>query len=276
MTAARESFKRLVESPSGIEDLARAALLIAAEEYPSLAVDVYLGKLDELAERVRARAHRNAGPHETLSALTQVLVVEEGFSGNREHYYDPRNSFLNDVLDRHKGIPITLSTVYMEVAKRIDFPLKGVAFPGHYLVKHDASGSDIVIDPFHDGRIVGPGDLQTLLRNGFDGRIEYKETFLDAVGPHEHVFRMLANLKGIFVGSKDARRALSVVERMLLVDPDATTEHRDRGVLLARLDRSYEALLQLTRYRELLPDSDDADDVDSLIEQLKAKAAMSN
>jgi regulator of sirC expression with transglutaminase-like and TPR domain len=274
-TSHRASFSELVASGDDFA-LDRAALLIAAEEYHELPIDDYLRKLDALAERVASRLHGDAGPHETLTRMRIVLVDEEGFRGNTEAYYDPRNSFLNDVLDRRTGIPIALSTVYMEVGRRIGFCLQGVGFPGHFLVKHRTASEEIIVDPFHDARILETVDLQRQLDATFGGKIRHEPELLRAITSRELLFRMLSNLKSIYVRERDTERALAAVERMLVLSPDASREHRDRGVLLAQLDRPLEALAGLARYRDLAPDAEDADSVDALREQLKIKVGMCN
>lgn len=275
-TGHRASFAEYVHAAGDNFDLDRAALLIAAEEYRELPIDRYVEKLDDLAERVGSGLHGDAGPHETLTRMRIVLVDEEGFSGNTEEYYDPRNSFLNDVLDRHLGIPIALSTVYMEVGRRIGFRLQGVGFPGHFLVKHCTGSEEIVIDPFHRGRIMAARDLQAQLDSSFGGRIRHEPKLLRSITSRELLFRMLSNLKSIYVRTHDTARALATVERMLVLSPDNSREHRDRGVLLAQTGRPIEALAVLANYREREPDAQDADNVDSLIEQLKVKIGMSN
>jgi regulator of sirC expression with transglutaminase-like and TPR domain len=275
-TSHRASFTELVQSESGELPLDRAALLIAAEEYVDLSIDCYLAKLDDLAERVGARLHRDAGPYETLARMQIVLVDEEGFTGNTDRYYDPRNSFLNDVLDRRLGIPIALSTVYMEVARRIGFSLHGVGFPGHFLVKHRTESEEIVVDPFHQGRILAEDDLKSRLEASFGGKVRYEPSLLDPLPARELLFRMLSNLKSIYVRSRDTERALAAVERMLVLCPENSREHRDRGVLLAQVGRPLEALAVLATYRELEPDAEDADQVHTLMEQLKVKIGMAN
>ena len=275
-TSHRASFTELVQTGGDGFALDRAALLIAAEEYHELSIESYLSKLDGLAERVASRLHGDAGPHETLTRMRTVLVEEEGFSGNTEEYNDPRNSFLNDVLDRRLGIPIALSTVYMEVGRRIGFCLQGIGFPGHFLIKHCTPSEEIVVDPFHTGRIMADADLQSQLDTNFGGRIRHEPKLLATITSREFLFRMLSNLKSIYVRARDTERALAAVERMLVLAPENSREHRDRGVLLAQLDRPLEALSVLAKYRELEPDADDADGVDSLMKQLKVKIGMSN
>ena len=272
---ARTKFASIVGAPELLE-LDRAALLIAAEEYPELPVDSYLVELDALAEQVRARIHGDAGPHETLNHLRAVLADQEGFTGNTDEYYDPRNSYLNEVIDRRMGIPIALSTVYMEVARRIGFSLTGVGFPGHFLVKHEAPAGDIVVDPFNGGTIVESDELAERLHQQFGGRVQPSPNLLAPTTTRQLLFRMLGNLKAIYVNEGDCRRALAAVERMLLLDPDEPRESRDRGVLLTRVGRPLEALHALSRYIEQFPTAADVSDVKLMIDRLRVTIGMDN
>ena len=275
-SSVRRAFRSLVERPREIEELDRAALLIAAEEYPDLPIDAYRIELDGLAARVRERIPNDAGPQAIVEHLREVLAAEEGFTGDREHYYDPRNSYLSDVLDRRKGIPIALSTVYMEVGRRIGFELEGVGFPGHFLVKRETAQGAVVLDPFHDGRTLDSDELQSLLNRNFGGNVQHRPSMLRSVTSRQLLYRMLGNLKHIYLRDGDARRALAAVERMLVVDPKQHGEHRDRGVLLARLERPIEGLKALSHYRVLAPDADDAEKVDAIMDDLRLRVGMDN
>ena len=150
---ARDRFAAMVTRPESELDLAAAALEIAAEEYPQLVPGPYLQRLDVLAERVRDRLGDETAPLIVLQELNRVLFEEERFRGNAEAYYDPRNSFLNDVLDRRVGIPITLSLIYLEVGWRLGLPLSGVGFPGHFLVRYEGEVVRVLLDRFDGGRI---------------------------------------------------------------------------------------------------------------------------
>src|SRR2546425_8487619 len=169
---SRRAFAALLALPDEAIDLGQAALLIAREEYPDLEVGPYLLRLDEMAEIVRSRLRGGEGFTSRIAHLNRLLFEEMGFRGNREEYYDPRNSFLNDVLDRRVGIPITLSTVYLEVGRRIGCRLAGVAFPGHFLVRHTGREAmpDILIDPFNRGQILTEKECQALLMERYGGR----------------------------------------------------------------------------------------------------------
>lgn len=266
--SARSRFAELASRPEPAFDLAEGALLIAAEEYPQLPVQVYLRRLDVLAERVRDRLADETAPAVVLSELRRVLVEEEGFRGNTEAYYDVRNCFLNDVLDRRLGIPISLSIVYLEVGVRLDLPLEAVGFPGHFLVRYQGAALPVLLDPFDAGRIRFEDEAQDLLDRVYGGMVRLRPEFLKSVGTRDILVRLLSNLKGIYLNTGDDRRALGAVERILLLQPGATVELRDRGMLLARTGRVAEAITDLERYLETVPAAADARRVRELIKQL--------
>ena len=228
MEDPRAAFAAEMEKPDHEIDLGRAALLIAAEEYPDLDVDAYLRRLDDLAGRVRAG---------------EDLYRDLGFHGNRDDYYDPRNSYLNEVIDRRTGIPITLSVVHMEVAKRLGRRLEGVNLPSHFLL---AEG-DTLIDPFEGGAVVTPEDCQRRLASIHGRTVELRPEHFERIGPRAILRRMLNNLRAIHVQREDYPRALAALDRMQLCLPtiDAT---RDRGLVLFRLGRHKEAEAELVRY----------------------------
>ena len=272
----REAFRELTSHGVKRIEVDRAALLIAAEEYPDLPLERYLADLDRLATRVGERLHRDAGPREILARMNRVLVEEEGFRGNSENYYDPRNSYLNEVLDRRTGIPITLSLVYIEVGRRVGFALQGVGFPGHFLVKHKSGDAELVVDPFASGRILTEDDCRSRLVELFGRELEFQPAHLEASSPRQMLVRMLYNLKSIYSSRQDDRRALAAVERILLLKPGALGEVRDRGLLLSRLNRPLEALADLARYRRERPRAKDASEVDDLMESLRWSIGISN
>lgn len=274
---ARRAFAEIAAQPDESLEMDRASLLIAAEEYPDLLVQKYLERLDQLGQRVSERLYKDAGPHETIARLNQVLFDEEGFKGNKETYYDPRNSYLNEVLDRRLGIPITLSALYMEVGRRIGFALEGVGFPGHFLVKHRIdSRSEIFVDAFSGGQILTKETCQARLNELYDGKLKFRPEFLRTTSRRKMLFRLLNNLKNIYVRRRDMARALAAVERMLLLIPDSSHEVRDRGILLSQLGRPLEALRELVRYRQSSSKRTDREKIDDLIERLKTQVGMSN
>jgi regulator of sirC expression with transglutaminase-like and TPR domain len=266
--SARSRFREIVTRPEPEIDLAAAALLIAAEEYPQLTPDPYLRRLDELAERVRDRVWDATPPVVLLDDLSRVLFQEEGFSGNQDEYYDPRNSYLNDVLDRRIGIPITLSIIYLEVGWRLGIPLHGVNFPGHFLVRYDGEAVKLLVDPFQQGLVRFEDEAQDLLDHVYGGSVRMHRDFLRVADRRDILIRLLSNLKGVHQNRRDDERALSAIERILLIRPDSADEERDRGVVLTRLGREQDAAAALLRYLELQPDAPDAARIRLLLEQL--------
>lgn len=269
--AARSRFAAMVGLPEQAIDLASAALLIAAEEYPQLVIESYLRRLDLLAERVRDRLSDETAPVLVLQDLSRVLFMEEGFHGNEEDYYDPRNSFLNDVLDRHIGIPITLSIIYLEVGWRLGLPLEGVNFPAHFLVGYRGEALRLLIDPYHTGLVRFEDEAQALLDSAYGGRVQLRPEFLRAASRKEILARLLSNLKSIYLNHHDDVRALNTIERILLVRPDSIDDVRDRGMTLARLGREAEAIPALREYLQRAPAAADAASVRRLLDQLEPK-----
>ena len=251
VASPRERFARLVSALDEKVDLAEAALLIAAEAYPALDVDGYLRRLDALAEQVRPLVGAASNDEERVGALNRFLFVDQGFAGNRSDYDDPRNSFLNEVIDRRKGIPITLTLVYTEVARRLDLPVLGVGFPGHFLAKY--SGRDeIIIDAFF-GQVLSKDQCRDRLRALFGSRAELEEHHLRPATPRETLVRMLSNLKHVHLKAKELEPALSYTQRILLVRPDDPYEIRDRGLLYAQLECYGAAQVDLERFLVLAP-----------------------
>jgi len=268
----RARFAALVSAPDAGLDLATAALLVAAEEYPQLPLEPYLRRLDVLAERVRDRLGDETAPVVVLQELTRVLFREERFRGNVSAYYDPRNSFLNDVLDRRLGIPITLGIVCLEVGWRLGLPLTGVNFPGHFLVRCAGEALPLLVDPFEGGAIRFEDEAQALLDRVYGGMVRLQPEFLQAVGKREILVRLLSNLKAIYLNAQDDARALGVMDRLLLLRPDAPGELRDRGMLLSRTGRPREAAADLERYLALAPDAPDTRRTHALIDRLLREA----
>ena len=237
-------------------DLGRAALTIALPDYPELAVSDYLRRIDDLAVEVVERA--GADQLRSIAALNFVLFSQHKFRGNQDQYYDPLNSFLNAVIERKTGIPIALSVLYMEVAKRIGLAFEGVGFPGHFMVKTIVENNEIVIDPFNGGEIKSRDDLAALLEQMYGGKVGLREEFLAAVTKRQILQRMLSNLKAIYASTNDLIKALAVLDRLLILDPAAAAELRDRGAIYSRLECYGQAKDDFERYLQLAPDADDA------------------
>ena len=264
----RDRLADIAALPDAEIDLAAASLLIAAEEYPQLPLAPYLRRLDLLADRVGDRLAGETAPTIVLQELCRVLFHDEAFRGNADAYYDPRNSFLNDVLDRRLGIPITLGIVVLEVGWRVGLPLSGINFPGHFLVRYDGEVARLLVDPFDDGRVRWEDEGQALLDRVYGGMVRMREEFLRPATRTDILARVLTNLKGIYLNARDDARALAAVDRILLFRPAAPVELRDRGLLLARTGRTDEALADLERYLDFAPAAPDAQRVRSLIRDL--------
>lgn len=272
--SARERFAQLVSGPEEELDLAEAALLIAQEEHPEIDVAAYLRQLDALAAAVRARLPESPAPTEIIQELNAQLFREEGLSGNESEYYDPRNSFLNEVLDRRRGIPITLSVVYLEVGRRLGLSLVGVGFPGHFLVKYASADGDLVLDPFSGGISLSHEELEQRLRRMYgEGNpfLSQIPQLLTATSKKEILVRMLRNLKGIYLQQSDFARALAVLDRILLVAPDLAMEIRDRGAVHQRLGHLQAAVQDFRRYVQMAPNAEDSEAIRTLSARMVAQ-----
>lgn len=272
----RLAFAHLVRQPEAAIDLAEATLLIAKEEYPDLDVAAYLSRLDDMAADVRRLTGVHQDPHRLIPELSDYLFRHLGFRGNRDAYYDPKNSFLNEVLDRRLGIPITLSTLYLEVGRRVGLSVHGVGMPGHFLVKYVGSSEEIVIDPFGGGEIVAPPDCQRILDRLFEGKVRFDPTMLAVVGTRQILTRMLTNLKAIYFNDEEYGKALSIVERLLLLHPHDASEIRDRGLLACQLRRHGDAIADLERYLRLAPEANDSETIREHLRTLRQRAAALN
>lgn len=254
--------RRLVARRAEDSLLARGALEIARLEYPDLDPEEYLRRLDEYAERVRTGTAPGAGLTDRVLTLNRVLFEEEGYAGNLEEYYDPRNSFLNDVMDRRLGLPITLSIVYLEVGRRAGLAVEGVSFPGHFLVKVPVQGGALVLDPFDAGRSLDEDDLREQLAQVYgDDPAPPVTQLLGAASPREILVRLLRNLKGVYLRRNQLEKVLEVMNCVLAIAPELAAEVRDRGRLLERLECLRPALEDYQRYLELVPDAPDSDQV---------------
>jgi len=273
---ARARFAALIRRPEGEIDLAEAALLIAGEEYPGLEVAAYLGLLAEMGAEARRRVGEVRLAASALETLNHYLFDELGFAGNTEDYHDPRNSYLNEVLDRRTGIPISLSTVYATVARHAGLPIWGVGFPGHFLVKVAGEGEEIVLDPFNRGAILTETDCRKLLQRATEGRGVFSQDLLQTTGTKAILGRMLGNLKGIYSATRQYAKALSCVERILLLSPEAAGEIRDRALLLVQMQRTEEAIRELTRYLTQSPEPGDAEKVREQLRRLRMGRALLN
>lgn len=275
MVEARRRFARLMAQPEASIELAHAALLVAAEERPGLDVEHYRALLYELGMEARGRVAR-AGGAGGVGALNKFLFEELGFAGNQSDYYDPRNSLLSDVLDRRTGIPITLSVVYIEIGRRAGLRVEGIGLPGHFIVRAGrVDGETTLVDPFN-GKVIDADDCQERLDTIYGGQAPLTDEHLRPVSTREILARLLRNLKGIYAQAGLYKRALSIIERILLVAPHAADERRDRGALLAQLGRYSEALVDLQAYLAAAPNPPDAARVAEQLKQVRLQLARLN
>lgn len=274
--AARAQFAELVTRDENNWELDQAALLIAAEEYPHLEIEKYLEQLDTLAALAAARDEAGADPRTRLLRLNQLLFDELNFHGNTEDYFDARNSFLNDVIDRRTGIPITLSVVYIEIARRLGLPLYGVGMPGHFLVKYVDDEQTLLFDPFHGGRLLTEARCREMIEQMYDGALLFQPSFLHAVTKQQILTRMLQNLKGIYARAQDHHQTLAAIERILLINPELTAELRDRGLVYFGMGRYAAAHACLKEYLRRTPGAEDAKEIKTRLGQLRQLVARFN
>jgi regulator of sirC expression with transglutaminase-like and TPR domain len=270
----RRQLTELFAQPEEDVDLARASLLVACEEYPDLDVESYLGRLDGLASTLRGRL--GSVPVDAVAALNRVLFEEEGFRGNTHEYYDPRNSFLNDVLDRRTGIPITLSTVYMAVGRRAGIDVRGVGLPGHFVVRVSTPAGQALVDPFHGWAVLTEEDCQERLDRIYGGRVRVAPEMLTPCPPRAILSRTVRNLKGIYAKAGDLTRALRTAELLVLLEPDSAEEVRDRGLILAGLECYALAARDLQAYVAAAPGAPEAGPLRAQIAELLHKASRLN
>jgi len=269
---ARQLFYREIRQPNDQIDLARAALYCAMEEYPQLEPDEYINALDTMAVEIAERLPSERYPLRVIQAINHYLFNELGFTGNTQDYYDPRNSYLNQVIDQRVGIPITLSLVYLAVAQRLDFPMVGIGMPGHFLIRPVGQDLEVFVDPFHQGEILFPDDCQERLRQIYGSSAELRAEFLHAVDSRRFLSRMLTNLKTVYLNRGEWAKALAAIERILLLFPDAPQEQRDRGLIYYQLGRWTEATQDLENYLESTPRAEDAHVVRQLLKRMEQKA----
>ena len=284
MAVALDAFEKVLACDDIRIDLAHACLLIAQDAYPDLQVERYLGDIERMAMRLRGRMPQSSSVEERVAVLNQFLFEDLGFRGNTEEYYDPRNSYLNDVIDRKIGIPISLSVVYMAVGRRVGLPLEGISFPGHFLVRLRMRAGVLVLDPFAGGAPQSEADLRERLQRvipaGASGNVPLSELpldqFIEPASNRQILARVLRNLKAIYRETDKPERMLEVLNRMLLVAPDSTADLRERGIVYQRLECYRAALKDLSDYVEREPDAPDMDEVRTRLVEVSARCARLN
>jgi regulator of sirC expression with transglutaminase-like and TPR domain len=270
-TAAAARFRELINRPDEEIDLAEAALLIAKAHHADFDVAAYLSRIESLASELSTRLPVDTSETDRILALNRFLFEEQRFAPNVDNFYDPRNSFLNEVLERRLGIPISLSILYIEVGRRIGLTLKGVSFPGHFLVKCKVKEGTVVLDPYCGGLSLSLHDLQQRLREVRGGEVSRAIVagMLVAANKKEILGRMLRNLKAIYLDNDDNDRALSVMEWIITLSPADANEVRDRGLLYRELEAFRAALEDLERYLDLAPHAEDAHEIRGHVVELR-------
>ena len=256
-------------------DLIRAALVIARTEYPNLDIEVYAARMEQLARRVAALVPE-PDLRLALTALNRVLFEETNLRGNREDYYDPRNSFLNDVLDRGLGIPITLAIVYMEVAKRVGFTLAGVGMPGHFLLKHYSLDGEILIDCFNRGDVISRQDCQNRLNEIYSGEMKLRPEFLHPISRRQILTRMLNNLKTVYLSTRNFRKALMIADLILVIYPRSAEDVKQRALLRYSMGLHRLAAEDLDQYLKLSPNASDAEEIRQTTLSIRRMLALMN
>ena len=258
---ALEYFSTLVADDASLS-LLEAATAIAQDDFPRLDTQSVLAEIDALADRLKRRMPADAVPVQRLRWLNRYFFQELGFAGNVNDYYDPRNSYLNAVLETRRGIPITLSLLYIELATQVGLTARGVSFPGHFLVKLRMPQGEVVIDPLN-GQSLSREELDELLapyrkRQGLEGDFEIPlGLFLQAASAREVLARMLRNLKEIHRSAEDWPRLLAVLERLVVLLPAEWEERRDRGLARAELGLVDGAVRDLAAYLQHAPQAED-------------------
>jgi regulator of sirC expression with transglutaminase-like and TPR domain len=265
---------RLAREPSAPLDIGELALALARDEYPGLDVEGYLSELESMAREARPRLR--GGLEARVAGLCRYLFHDLGFRGNSSDYYDARNSYFNEVLDRRTGIPITLSAVTMAVGRRAGLEVVGVGLPGHFVVKAVAAGREVLFDPFHEGKVLTTGDCAALVEQVVGIPFEATSDALRPVPLGPMVLRMLTNLKLVYLRRGDCARAVRVMGRLRQLAPGDPLQRRDLGATLVQAGQPGKAIDHLEAYLDAVPDAGDADTVRGLLRQSRAAVARWN
>ena len=238
-------------------------------EYPDLNISKYIEKINKIGNSLKLKIDNIKNPTYLISMLNEHIFEKYGFNGDDKDYYDPRNNFLNAVIDKKTGIPITLSIIYSEVAKYIGLDLRIVGFPGHVIVKYE---EEMVLDPFYHGRLLTIKNLEEILYRNFGEEVEFIPEYLNATTTDQILTRLLRNLKNTYTQSYAYDKAMRCTNMILGIQPESPEEIRDKGILEERLLHYDEALPLLNKYLELEPEAEDADFILELIKSVREKS----
>ncbi len=262
-------FYQEINQPDAQINLAKAALYFAQVEYPNLEVDQYLNALDAIANKVKERLPNTFYPLKVIKTINQYLFDDLGFQGNSNNYYDPRNSYLNEVISRRTGIPISLSVVYLEIAKRINFPMVGIGMPGHFIIRPNFEDAGIFVDVFNRGEILFEQDCEARLREIYSQPVKLEPHFLEPVSHRQILGRMLTNLKYIYINCQEYAKVLPIIELILRLFPNHPLELRDRGLLYYQFGQWQQAIHDLELYLAMLPTAQDAEAIGQLLAKIR-------
>ena len=267
---ARRRFVEIAERPEPLLDLVEASLIIALEENPAVDIDRHLGNVRSWSEAVRGRLEGSRDALRIVETINRVLFDEEGFHGEDDDYYDPRSALLSEALERHAGLPITLSVLYIELSRRVGIEATGVSLPGRFLVKFSGPFGVIVVDPFDGGRVLDMAELQKILDGMYGGGVRLREHHLRSFSPKEILARELAQLKAAYLAQHDFARAAASMDRLLILDDRDAYEVRDRAALAMQMHAYRQAIELFERYLGLMPSADDRGRVREQIGYLRA------
>ena len=267
---ARRRFEELAGRPESLLDLVEASLVIDLEENPRLDVDRHLGDVETWSDAVRQRLEGSRDVERIVETINRLLFDEEGFHGENDDYYDPRSALLSEVLERHAGLPMTLSILYIELSRRVGIEAAGVALPGRFLVKFSGPFGVIVVDPFDGGRVLTTAELQKILDGMFGGGVQLREHHLRSFTPKQILARELAQLKAAYLAQHDLSRAAASIDRLLILDDRDAYEVRDRAALAMQMHAYALAIELFERYLLLMPSTEDRSRVREQISYLRA------
>jgi regulator of sirC expression with transglutaminase-like and TPR domain len=279
MISPDQHLSKLVRVAEPLVNIAECALVIAQHEYPNLDIADYLRELDAIAGRLKQRIPADAAKPHVIAMLNHYLFRELGYNGDRDDYYDPRNSCLNDVIERRKGIPITLSILYMEIGRRLGLPLQGVSFPGHFLVKYTTDQGVIVLDPFNRGISLSERDLRERLKQTAGVSIDSQaplSVLLRAATQREILSRLARNLKGIYADRGELEKLIAITNVILAINPNDASELRDRGMTYYKLDCFRAALADFEQLVAIDDEAAEDEAVRAMIDELKQKTRLLN
>lgn len=267
---ARRRFEEIAALPQTGVDLVEASLVIALEENPGIDVQHHLGEVRSWSDEVAARLAGSRDVVRFIETVNRLLFEEEGFHGEDEDYYDPRSALLSEVLERHSGLPITLSVLYLEISRRSGLEAAGVPLPGRFLVKLTGPFGVVVVDPFDGGRVLSTVELQKILDSMYGGGVRLREDHLKSCSAHEVLARELAQLKAAYLARHDLPRAAASIDRLLILDGRDPYELRDRATLAVQMHAYAQAIALFERYLELTPAADDLPGIRERIAYLRA------